>query len=106
VNTLLYRVQADAPRKTGKMASQIGQGPKVHVTGKYLETTVGVNPGKDQRGYAGIVSSGSRPHVITARRGKYLKFKVGGVTLFRRRVNHPGTRPNTYLTRWLKEFTR
>ena len=34
---------------------------------------------------------GTKPHVIRAKSAKALKFRVGGETLFRRSVLHPGT---------------
>jgi phage gpG-like protein len=44
--------------------------------------------------YAAIHEFGgtTRPHVIEAKKGKALKFIIGGQTLLRRRVNHPGSR--------------
>lgn len=69
-----------------------------------LEGKVGSN-----RSYAKVHHEGSRPHVIVPRRrGGVLRFwwaKVGRI-VYRKRVNHPGTRPNPYLTRWLKEAIR
>ena len=46
--------------------------------------------------YAGYVEHGTRPHVITAKQGKALKFAGGGGFVFRRSVNHPGSRPFPY----------
>jgi hypothetical protein len=46
---------------------------------------------------------GTRPHIIRPRKGKYLKFTVAGRVVFARSVRHPGTRPNPFLTRWLRE---
>lgn len=42
---------------------------------------------------------GSRPHVIQARRARYLAFYPGpeGGLVFRKRVNHPGFAGNPYL---------
>lgn len=50
--------------------------------------------------YAAAIDSGSRPHVIAARRSKVLRF-VGrdGHLVFARRVNHPGTKPYKFLYR-------
>lgn len=42
--------------------------------------------------YALFVEEDTRPHVIRARRARALRFRVGGLVLFRRSVNHPGTR--------------
>ena len=45
------------------------------------------------------VVRGTRPHVIIAH-GKALKFKGhGGRTVFRKRVNHPGNKPNNFMER-------
>src|SRR5690554_6397646 len=36
--------------------------------------------------YAAAVHNGTRPHVIVPRRGRYLRFQVGGHTVYARRV--------------------
>lgn len=42
---------------------------------------------------------GTRPHIIEARaEHKMLRFTSGGRVIYTRRVMHPGTRPNRYLT--------
>lgn len=43
---------------------------------------------------------GTRPHTIVPRTAKVLRFKSGGasVHIFRPRVQHPGTKPNRFLT--------
>lgn len=46
--------------------------------------------------HAIFVNDGTRPHVIEARRAKMLRFEIGGQTIFRRRVNHPGTKPRPF----------
>jgi hypothetical protein len=89
------------------MAGQITQQHLLSDPGRFLEGAAGVNPGSfGQRGYAQIVTSGSRPHIIQARTAKALRFVVGGQVVYTRRVQHPGTRPNPYLTRHLAEFVR
>jgi hypothetical protein len=40
---------------------------------------------------------GTRPHTIIAHE-KQLHFEMDGIEVFARRVNHPGTKPNRYLT--------
>jgi len=97
-------VKAAAPRRTGRMAGEIRQVRSELASG--LKAEIGVNPDKKRRGYAIVVSKGSRPHRIVARRGRALRFTIGGVTIFRRSVNHPGTQPHTYLTDALREFTQ
>lgn len=41
---------------------------------------------------------GTRPHVILPNRAKTLRFTSGSRVIYTRKVNHPGTRPNRYLT--------
>jgi hypothetical protein len=107
MRTLAFRQQQDAPRRTGRMAGQIAQQRMASAPGQFLEGAAGVNPGTGgQRGYAQIVTSGSRPHIIQARTAKALRFVIGGQVVYARRVNHPGTRPNPWLVRHLAEFVR
>ncbi|HEX9994494.1 MAG TPA: hypothetical protein VGB14_16310 [Acidimicrobiales bacterium] len=40
---------------------------------------------------AGFTNDGTRPHRIVPRNAKVLAFDVGGVTVFARYVDHPGT---------------
>jgi hypothetical protein len=49
--------------------------------------------------YAHLHHDGTRPHTITARRARLLRYvnRQGQVT-FARSVQHPGTKPNRYLT--------
>lgn len=53
--------------------------------------------------YAGYVNDGTGPHVIRPRTKQFLKFKVGGRTVYAKVVNHPGTRANPFLDRALRE---
>lgn len=71
-----------------------------------LEATVGSN-----RPYAAAHHEGARPHKIAPRASNpsgLLRFWWArvGVIVYRRSVNHPGNRPNPYLTRWLREAVR
>ncbi|MFF2612378.1 hypothetical protein [Kitasatospora sp. NPDC058046] len=49
------------------------------------------------------VIEGTRPHIIRPRRAKALRFEVGGRTVFAKVVHHPGTKPNPFLQRALRE---
>jgi hypothetical protein len=40
----------------------------------------------------GWINEGTRPHIITPRFATILRFVVNGVTVFAKRVNHPGTK--------------
>lgn len=55
--------------------------------------------------YAQMVSSGTRPHVIRAR-GKALRFQWHGKTVYFKKVNHPGTRPNPWFTDSVRDLPR
>jgi hypothetical protein len=52
--------------------------------------------------YASFVVKGTGPHVIVPRNARVLYFQVGGVGVFARRVNHPGTRANDFPGRAMK----
>ena len=41
---------------------------------------------------------GTKPHVIMPKRASVLRFAAGGRIVYTRKVNHPGTKPNRYLT--------
>lgn len=78
--------------------------------GGELRVKVGANPhlpdSMRTRGYGYFHHEGTLPHKITAKNAKALKFRMAGRTVYRRSVNHPGTKPNPYLTRYLKEVIR
>lgn len=53
--------------------------------------------------YSLVVHQGSRPHPIEPRRAKVLRFpSKGGSVVYTKRVNHPGTRPQPFLTEALR----
>lgn len=47
--------------------------------------------------HALFIEGGTRPHIIEARNAQFLRFEVGGVVHFRRRVKHPGTQPRPFM---------
>ncbi|MFF1965434.1 hypothetical protein ACFVW5_17835 [Streptomyces sp. NPDC058232] len=50
-----------------------------------------------------FVLDGTRPHVIRPRRAKALRFEIGGRVVYAAYVRHPGTKPNNFLKRALRE---
>lgn len=93
---------------------QLAARSRVRVRTGTLLSTVRKNPGRDASGqfedvkaggpgarYVGVEEFGSMPHRIAARRRKMLRFMVGGRTVFRRSVRHPGTTGSFFLTRSL-----
>lgn len=49
-------------------------------------------------GYALAHHNGTKPHVIVPREAPILRFSTGTRIVYTRHVNHPGTRPNRYLS--------
>lgn len=107
MRTLAFRQQQAAPKRTGRLAGKIEPKRMQSDFGRYLEGACGVQPGLNgQRGYALYQAQGTRPHVITAKRARALRFVVAGRVVYARRVQHPGTRPNPFLITHLAEFVR
>lgn len=99
LRTVEFRARMSAGIKTGELRARMHTEKSVVKQG--LQGRVG-SPVK----YAAAHHEGARPHVIKPRHGKYLRFVVAGHVVFATRVNHPGNRPNPYLTRWLREAVR
>jgi len=86
-------------RKTGNLGRSIRIGAQ---TERSVTVIAGAN-------YASFVEYGTRPHEITPRAAKALRFAVGGnrrlsgsprsgaPVVFARRVHHPGTKPYPFL---------
>lgn len=53
-----------------------------------------------------IHHDGTRPHLITARTGRTVRFSDKGKMVYARVVHHPGTRPNPFLMTALREAIR
>lgn len=92
---------SSAGLRTGALRRSIG----TYYTrrGKILEARVGANPGPGGVvGYALYHHEGTRPHIIRPKKAQALRFTVAGHTVFAKVVHHPGTKPNPYLTRWIR----
>lgn len=94
------RVKNEARRlvgkKTGNLQSRIVK--RVVTNGPVPYVTVGVI-GVD---YALYHHEGTRPHRITVRNARALRWKEGSEVRFARYVDHPGTKPNRFLTNALR----
>lgn len=103
---LRVAAQEEAPVRTGHLRRNIKVTP-FRMTGPYKgEGGLGVSL-RDVP-YAGHVRWGTKPHRIAARRAPALVFfwpKVGR-TVFFKSVNHPGTKPNDFLTRAVRRVAR
>lgn len=83
-------VRREAPVITGNLRRSINH----YVKGPFES---GVR--QDGADYWVDVEYGTKPHVITPKRGKALRFRVGGKYVFARKVNHPGSKPNPFVRR-------
>ena len=48
--------------------------------------------------YALMHHEGTKPHIITPQEAGILRFSSGGRVIYTHKVDHPGTRPNRYLS--------
>lgn len=90
--TRARRVQRNArrmaPGKMGRKINAVVVGKHVRVESNHPATL--------------YVIKGTRRHQIRPRTRRVLKFSVKGRTVFARVVNHPGTKPNDFLTKALR----
>ena len=89
------RVQAQAKRRVGVKSGKLRDSIKFTIKPTAFGQVVTL--GSDVS-YALLHHEGSRPHVILPVVAKQLVFVAGGRVVRTNRVNHPGTRPNRYLT--------
>ena len=91
----------DAPVDTGDLRRKTG----VEVTGsnkKQITATAVIDVD-----YAVFVTQGTRFHTIRPKRaGGVLVFKVGGVTVFATKVNHPGNDANPFFDKVVSRWNR
>lgn len=103
-------IATDVAKHLRKIGQQIQRAARRQVgvdTGR-LRASIHVRQGADIRGqfvevgspldHAYVHHEGQRPHTILPETGRYLRFQSGGRVVYTRRVEHPGTRPNHYLT--------
>ena len=97
VDKWLHRVVGPALVDEMKMRAPVDSG---HLKDEIVQTDAPRQVTVGPRGvdYNAFVVAGTRPHIIRSKKGKYLAFKVGGKMVYARQVNHPGTKPNPYMT--------
>lgn len=71
---------AAIPRRTGRLAGSVQR--EIGTDQAIIKTTAG---------YGLFVDEDTRPHVIEPVFANLLRFEIDGVTVFARRVRHPGT---------------
>ena len=94
--TYVPALKAETPKVTGKLKnSSIFQ-----LVGGNSSQAVEVRQGaRTSSGdfYGKFVRNGTKPHEIRPiNKGGVLVFKIGGKTIFAKKVNHPGNKPNPY----------
>lgn len=84
-----------AIRQVGKHTGELARSIKVFLlqTGSGLEVLVGSDHPR-----ALMVHQGTRPHLVKAKFGRMLRFRVGGRIVYAQKVHNRGMRPNKYLT--------
>lgn len=99
--TLVFRAKQTAGVDTGELRGDIRV-----LTRRKTRSGLSAEIGSRVQ-HAMVHHVGSRPHIIRPRRpGGVLRFTVGGIVYFRSFVRHPGTRPNYFLSSWLREWVR
>jgi hypothetical protein len=84
---------AEGSAKSSKLFRDQTGGTRGSVRGRIAGMNSGLPRGfVEARGAMRLLESGTSPHTITAR-GQTLRFVSGGITIFRRSVRHPGTKP-------------
>lgn len=90
------RAKALSPVDTGRLRASIQARPRVTFRGPTVRVVADVN-------YAPFVENDTRPHIIRPKKGKYLRFKVGGHVVYAKIVHHPGTKGKHFLERAVRE---
>jgi hypothetical protein len=89
VLTVEGNVKRSTPVRTGTLRRSITS--RVEATGDRGVVGTAVS-------YARAVHEGTRPHDIVPVHAKALAFKIGGTQVFAKRVRHPGTKAQPFLT--------
>lgn len=61
-------------------------------------TTLKVKIGSFGVPYAKFVAEGTKPHTIEPKKASVLAFTVNGTKVFAKKVNHPGTKANPFMS--------
>ena len=86
----------EAPIRTGNLRRSITKRKASRFVGELRS-----NARSNGKPYWPMVQYGTAPHTITPKKGKFLVFEKDGETVFARKVNHPGTAANPFVTRTL-----
>lgn len=96
IHNLAQQVHSRAVQKVGVDTGNL----RASITLSSITSTGGMpayRVGSDNK-IARLHHDGSRPHLIEAKKGSVLRFGKYGTIVYRKKVFHPGTSPNRYLT--------
>jgi hypothetical protein len=88
------------PKRTATLASTIRKNDGRDARGIFIDIIVGR---EGMTPYLGYILNGTPPHLIMPRNARMLRFIQNGVVVFRSIVRHPGTSPNNFMERGVRE---
>lgn len=91
INAALSHLQRITPSRTGAL--------KTSYRKRFFQLAGRITTDKD---YIKHVELGTKPHEILPRFASALRFEIGGRTIFAKRVQHPGTRPQRIVRRTVR----
>lgn len=101
VHRSLNRRAARVVNRAQQLApGSMGRGIVWHIEGHGRELTAVITSRHHATQW---VINGTRPHQIRPVRAQALRFTTGGRIVFAKLVNHPGTQPNDFLGKALRE---
>lgn len=100
----------EAPKRTGRLAGSVRKLPPKRSSDRHQTVSITINIGNSRlTPYLGYVLNGTPQHAILPiadRPNPHLRFIYGGQVVFARRVLHPGTRANDFVSRGLERGFR
>lgn len=89
VQATAHQIRSDAPEKTGELRDKMHTHVRSNVNGASGDVQLTAD-------HASYVRDGTGPHPIVARNAQALRFTIAGRVVFRKSVQHPGTKPNDF----------
>lgn len=94
----MMRVRDGARAQVGRRTDRLARSIRMRSNASPRSVYVDVEAGGSGIDYTMAHHDGTRPHVIRAKRARAMRFEWRGRIVFATKVNHPGTRPNRFLT--------
>lgn len=97
---LRRRAQRVVNRARRLAPGSMGLGISYRIEGRGRDLSATITSSHPATAY---VVNGTRPHLIRPMRAQALRFTTGGRVVFATLVHHPGTKPNDFLNKALRE---